>query len=154
MTEAEMRQRIKEIDEERDKLSNEKRQYEKVLMDSKLKKVMDEHKNYIGKCFISKGSKANRNDFVKVFKVLDILDTPNEQYALCLVLLDGYRYTCFKEYGIQIMTLHLWGFNEPRMMNKAEDSRFIDFYKEISEEKFEELYLEYSNELSDKFFKN
>ena len=154
MTDEQMIKRMKEIDEERNKLADEKRQYEKYFIDSKLKEVLNEHQTYIGKYFISKDLKGNKNDYIKAFKVLDVLKSPNESYALCLVLIDGYRYTCWEEYGIQTMTLGLWTFNESRMMHKESDLKVIDFYKEISEERFEELYLEHSNKLSNKFCEN
>lgn len=44
MTEEQMRQRMKEIDEERDKLRSERQEYEKYFSDKKRKEELDDHK--------------------------------------------------------------------------------------------------------------
>ena len=147
MTEKEMKERIKEIDKQRDALRFEKEKYEKYFSDKRRGEELNNNKSYIGKCFKTKGLKDNKTDNVKAFKILDVLDSPNEKYALCLVLLDGCRSTCFKEQGIQKMTLSLWVYNDLRMMNKATDAKMIDYYKEIPEDEFKIMYSEYSKSL-------
>ena len=145
MTEQEMRERMKEIDKERSALAFEKKRLEVYFYNKKMQDKAKEHEEYVGKCYAKIGpSKNNRNGYVKAFK---ILKASNENSAFCLTLIDGYRSTCFHEYGIQIMTLGLWTANTPRMMPDPNDLMMIDFYKEISQEEFEALYREHFNYL-------
>lgn len=147
MTEQEMKERMKQIDKERDALRFEKEKYEKYFSNKRREQALENNKTYIGKCFITRGMSDNEQKYIKAFKILEILDNPNESYALCEVLIDGCRYTCFKEYGIQIMTLGLWTHNNLRLMNKESDPNMIDFYKEISEDEFQKLYTEHLNNI-------
>lgn len=153
MTEEQMRHRMKEIDEERDKLRDERKTYENYFYDQKLKEKYKDHKQFEGKCFLTKGQKENKCHYVKAFKIVKVLDTPNENMAQCVVLIDGHRSNVWDEYGIQIMTLGLWSQNTVRLMFKEADPKMIDFYEEISEEKFENLYREYSNNIEDNAYK-
>jgi len=152
MTEEQMRQRMKEIDEERDKLHSERQEYEKYFSDKKRKEELDDHKNYIGKCFIT-CNKIENEQHIKAFKIIDILDRPNEKYASCVVLIDGYRDFCWKEYGIQIMTIGLWTANKWSMISQESDPKVIDFYKEITQEEFEQMSVEYLDKITDKITK-
>lgn len=153
MTEEQMRQRMKEIDEERDKLRFERQEYEKYFSDKKRKEELDNHKNYIGKCFATCDKAENEQKHIKAFKVIDVLDSPNERYASCVVLIDGHRSTCWKEYGMQIMTIGLWTANKLRMMSRELDPKVIDFYKEITQEEFEQMSVEYLNKVTDEIAK-
>ena len=65
-------------------------------------------------------------------------------------MIDGFRSSCWAEYGIQIMTLGLWYPNQLRLKNNPEDPKMIDFYKEISEQEFCELYRRYRENFDDK----
>jgi hypothetical protein len=152
MTEEQMRKRMKEIDNEREKLRSERQEYENYFSDKKRKEELDNHKNYIGKCFITCDRAENEQEYIKAFKIIDVLDNPNERYASCVVLIDGYNDTCWKEYGIQIMTIGLWTANKWQMINRESDPKVIDFYKEISQEKFESLCKDYNNKLNDALF--
>ena len=89
MTEQEMRNRMKEIDNERNKLKEEREEYEKYFSNKRLKEQLNDHKQYIGKCFISKNEPSNEQKQIKAFKVLGILENPNERYAECIALIDG-----------------------------------------------------------------
>ena len=60
MTEQEMRNRMKEIDNERNKLKEEREIYEKYFSDKKSKERLEDRKQYIGKCFISKNEQNNK----------------------------------------------------------------------------------------------
>ena len=53
MTEQEMRNRMKEIDNERNMLRKEREEYEKYFSDKRIKEQLDNHKQYVGKCFLS-----------------------------------------------------------------------------------------------------
>ena len=152
MTDEQMYERMKEIDKERDKLRSERQKYENYFEDKKRRELLDDHKNYIGKCFVTCEKIENEQKYLKAFKILNILDSPNERYASCIALIDGCRSTCWKEYGVQIMTIGLWTMNKLRMMRSNSDSKVIDFYKEISQEEFENLYAIYKGTLEDKVY--
>lgn len=152
MTEEQMYDRMKEIDEERNRLKVERQKYENYFFDKKREEELNNHKNYIGKCYVSNDLKENENKHIKAFKVINILENPNERYALCIVLIDGYRYTCWNEYGIQIMTLGLWSSNKLSLMSKESDPKMIDFYHETTQEIFEELYREYFEAIKEKVY--
>lgn len=152
MTEQEMRNRIKEIDKERNNLRKEKEEYEKYFLDKRLKEQLDNRKKYIGKCFISKNELSNEQKQIKAFKVLRILENPNEEYAECIALVDGYESNCWNVKAIKNQVIGLWMHNKLRLMNKETDPKVIDFYKEISQEEFETLYREYKNDLEDKVY--
>ena len=152
MTEQEMCNRIKEIDKERDNLRKEKEEYEKYFSDKRLKEQLDNRKKYIGKCFISKNELNNEQKQIKAFKVLRILENPNEEYAECIALVDGYESNCWNVKAIKNQVIGLWTNNKFRLMNKETDPKVIDFYKEISQEEFETLYREYENDLEDKAY--
>ena len=152
MTEQEMRNRIKEIDKERNNLRKEREEYEKYFSDKRLKEQLNNHKQYIGKCFISKNELSNEQKQIKAFKVLGILENPNERYAECIALIDGYESNCWNVKAIKNQVISLWNHNKLRLMNKETDQKVIDFYREISQEEFETLYREYKNDLKDKVY--
>ena len=152
MTEQEMRNRIKEIDKERDNLRKEKEEYEKYFSDKKLKEQLNNHKQYVGKCFISNNESSNDQKQIKAFKVLRILENPNEKYAECIALVDGYESNCWNVKAIKNQVIGLWTHNKLRLMNSETDPKVIDFYKEISQEEYETLYREYQNNLKDKVY--
>ena len=152
MTEQEMRNRIKEIDRERNNLRKEREEYEKYFSDKRLKEQLNNRKQYIGKCFISKNESSNEQKQIKAFKVLRILENPNERYAECIALVDGYESNCWNVKAIKNQVIGLWTHNKLRLMNSETDPKVIDFYKEISQEEFETLYREYENDLEDKVY--
>ena len=147
MTEIEMRKRMKVIDEEIHNLYREKEKYEEYFRNKEVQDRMNAHKEHVGKCYMAiDGLTDNSDAHVVAFKILKVLDSPNENYALCVALIDGRRYTCWNEYGIQVMTLELWIPNKRRM----DDPDVIDFYQEISQEEFTRLYIKHSNNINGK----
>ena len=152
MTEQEMRNRIKEIDKERYNLRKEKEEYEKYFSDKRVKERLNNHKQYIGKCFISKNESSNDQKQIKAFKVLRVLESPNDRYAECIALVDGYESNCWNVKAIKNQVIGLWTNNKFRLMSSETDLKVIDFYKEISQEEFETLYREYQNNLEDKVY--
>ena len=152
MTEQEMRNRIKEIDKERYNLRKEKEEYEKYFSDKRLKERLNNNKQYIGKCFISKNESSNDQKQIKAFKVLRVLENPNERYAECIALVDGRESNCWNVKAIKNQVIGLWTNNKFRLMGSETDPKVIDFYKEISQEEFETLYREYNNDLEDKVY--
>lgn len=154
MTEEQMRQRMKEIDVEREKLKNEKKQYEDYFYNNNQEEKFKNHKEHIGKCYVViDGIKGNINKHIKAFKVINILEPHHENYALCVTLINGYRYTCWNEYGVQLMTLGLWNPNINRMVSNPNDPKMIDFYKEITQEEFEQISVEYLKKITDEIAK-
>lgn len=144
MTEDQMEQRMKDISEEMKKLRLEQKEYEKYFSDKKKKEELESRQNFIGKCYISKDLK----DCIKAFKIIKLIDT-NENEALCITLIDGYRYTCWEEYGVQIMTLPLWYPDMLKTMGKETDSKMIDFYKEINQEDFDSMCKVYKQKIDE-----
>ena len=152
MTEQEMRNRMKEIDNERNMLGKEREEYEKYFSDKRIKEQLNNHKQYVGKCFVSKNEPSNEQTQIKAFKVLGILENPNERYAECIALVDGYESNCWNVKAIKNQVIGLWKHNKFRLMNSESDPKVIDFYREISQEEFETLYREYNNDLEDKVY--
>ena len=148
MTEKEMRSRMKEIDKIREKLKNEKEEYENYFYQKRLEQELENRRKFIGKCFVSNYNcvQDNNNKWLMAFKIIDILEEPNSRYANCIALISGYRNTAWSEYGIQEMTLPLWVPNSNRLMNKCE-LNLIEFYEEINAEKFKEMAEKYKNKL-------
>lgn len=140
MTDEEMRERIKEIDKVRDELGDEKRKYEHYFYEKAKQDLAESHKKYVGKCYIAIDSLANEDEHIRAFKIIHVCVPPDEKYANCIALIDGYRYTGYREYGVQLMTLPLWYSNTRRMISSPYDPKMIDFYKEITNEEFWELY--------------
>ena len=152
MIEEEMRNRIKEIDKERYNLRKEKEEYEKYFLDKRVKERLNNNKQYIGKCFISKNESSNDQKQIKAFKVLRILENPNERYAECIALINGYESNCWNVKAIKNQVIGLWTNNKFRLMGSETDLKVIDFYREISQEEFETLYREYQKSLEDKIY--
>ena len=152
MTEEQMQERMKEIDKQREELKSERQKYENYFYHKKRKELLDDHKKFEGKCFVTKNLSGNEYTHIRAFKILKVLPEPNEHYAECIVIIDGLRSSCWNEFGIQGMTLPLWIPNTSRLMSKESDPKVIDMYKEISQEDFATLYNTYKKEIEDKVF--
>lgn len=153
MTDLEMKNRMKEIDEERNKLSLEKRKYEKYFEDKKKKEELNSRRSYIGKCFISKDDVRNENKHIKAFKIVDILNEPNTSYANCVTLIDGYENNCWNTRAVKSQVVGLWHYNKIQLCHDISDPKMIDFYEEITQEEFKSLYKEYINSIELEVFK-
>lgn len=147
MTENEMQERMKVIDQEREQLRTERQKYENYFYDKKKKEALSNHRKFEGKCFVTKNLQENKYNYIKAFKILKVLSEPNERYADCIVIIDGIRSNCWNEFGIQGMTLSLWTSNQLRLMNKETDPKMIDMYEEITQEKFDSIYKKYIQEI-------
>ena len=150
MTEDQMRKRMREIEFERKKLSDEKKQYEDYFMKKEQEDKMKSHEKYVGKCY--KTTNMGLNKHIKAFKIIEALKPHHENYAVCVALIDGLRSTCWNEYGVQIMTLGLWNYDVNRMTTSIYDPKMIDHYKEITQAEFEELYCKHVSKLEDKVY--
>lgn len=153
MTDEQRRAHMKEIEEQLDKLRKERKEHEDYFFEKSKQDKRKEHRECIGKCYVSKELRENENSHVKAFKVLEVLEFPNENYARCLVLIDGIEKNCWNVQAIKIEVLGLWTPNISRLMYNESDPKVIDFYKEISQEEFESLYRDYNNRLDDTLFK-
>ena len=93
-----------------------------------------------------------RKNKLKHLRYLEFQKNPNERYAECIALVDGYESNCWNVKAIKNQVIGLWNHNKLRLMNKETDPKVIDFYREISQEEFETLYREYNNDLEDKVY--
>lgn len=139
MTNKQMVERIREIDRERQRLGEEKRKYEKCLEEEKKKRKLSEHREHIGECYIASVLLDSQYKHIKAFKILNVLDEPNESYAECLTIIDGCRNTCWSESGVNVMTLGLWNPNRSHLMSRESDPKMIECCKKISNDDFEDL---------------
>lgn len=146
MTDEEKRKRIKELDKDIERLRKERNKYQEQLVSQKRNNKIKERKKLIGKCFIQKtgiDNVGNNNKEIKAFKILELLDEPNEDYAKCLVLYKGLSDNCWTEQSIKFKILGLWTKSVARLICRESDPDVIDFYDEISNEKFEVLFDKY-----------
>lgn len=148
MTEKEMKERMKEIDKQRDALTAEKREYEAILAKSDRDNIWKEHKEFEGKCFISLNDRRNETPEIKAFKILRVLDVPNERLAECVTLNNGYEDNCFKTKAIKLMILPLWYKNTDKMVSRPSDPEMIDMYELVTEQTFVDLYNQYLTDIN------
>ena len=153
MTEEQMHERMKEIDAERDRLWREKNEYEKYFYEIKRKAEAESHKAYVGKCFVSKKLKENKNSHIKAFKIIDVLDIPQETRAICVMLINDEYVNGCEMHSVQIGLLDVWGYNKLSLLSQESDPKMIDFYKEITQEKFEKMYTEWNAKIQKEIYK-
>lgn len=136
MTEEQMKERMKEIDEIRRNLSQEKLEYEKYFDDKRKTEEDKKKQSFCGKCFILKDEDELKDypddDYVKAFKIIKVID---RNYAECIIITEGIREGIQEEIGISRMNLGLWTYSFHRKFRRS-DALVIDCYKEISEEEF------------------
>ena len=149
MTDDEMRDRIKEIEKQRQELSDEKRKYETYLYEKKKQKDRKKRECFIGKCFVTKDDRRNETKYIKAFKILKLEDEKSDKYAECLIVKDGYHNTAWEEKGVMTSVLGLWTANTMRMLSNPNEPKMIDMYKEITQEEFDKLFDESMKTLSD-----
>lgn len=150
MTDEEKRKRIKELDKDIEKLRKERNEYQEELASKKRNNKIEERKKLIGKCFVQKtgiDNVGNNNNEIKAFKILELLDEPNEDYAKCLVLYKGLSDNCWTELSVKVKVLGLWTKSVARLMYIESDPDVIDFYNEIPNENFEILFDKYLGDL-------
>ena len=150
LTEQEMRERIKEIDKIRDELTKEKREYERKLYDQERKNILEAHREFEGKYFMTMNYPKNTNKEIQAFKILRVLDEPNERYAECVALVDGYESNCWNVKAIKFMVLPVWCKNTNKMISNPSEPRMIDMYELVDEEDFLSLYNTYIQEINSK----
>ena len=137
MTEKQMKERMKKIDEERDALREERKQYEQYFANLKKENEFEIHRSHIGRCYSwNKNSPSERYRDIIAFKILDVLK--NQPYeARCLILFGENKDTRF---GIRIGTMALWLSDISRLIYNPNDVKTIYKFNEITIEEFEEIY--------------
>lgn len=106
-------------------------------IDRKLKYV--KHKDIVRKCFKMRN---DGYDGVEAFFVIKVLNSPNENYALCFCLTKKDTCDAFSNYaiGTKIMVLPLWNNVILKMVYREDDEKIIDLYEEISLDEFRKIY--------------
>lgn len=158
MTDEEMRERIKEIDETTIELCKERRKYASYLYEKERQNLIQMHKNDIGKCYVLINNPREDAEYFRAFKIIDVCASPNDTSAHCIVLIDrykplidGYKRTYYREYGVKLETLPVWG-RITKDFRTKNDKKLIDFYKEITEEEFLRLYDRFENNVKNARF--
>ena len=132
-------ERIKEIENERNKLAVERDSLRAEIAKEKLDKKKLERDTFLGKYYkLAPGnSHFDNNQNVKAFKILSFGE--NLDYAKCLTIIDGRGSTCWTEKGIIVQVLGLWFYADNRLMHSEGDKKLIDCFIEIDEEEFNSL---------------
>lgn len=140
---AELEAQIDELREDVETYYAIKEKYKEIQteisnIDRKLKYA--KHKDIVKKCF-----KTIRKDGyvgVEAFFVIKILDSPNENYALCFCVTKKDTNNAFRDYaiGTKVMVLPLWTYSTLRMAYKQKNAKMIDLYEEISLDEFKKIY--------------
>lgn len=135
MTEDKMRERIKEINEQRELLKGELVTYQNYFTDKRLKELQNERSKSVGKCYKTNGNSLNNNQEIFAFKILEA-PLLNHNSTKCLVVLND---ELKKKKGIIEENISLWSANKLRLLQKESDPKMIDFYYEISEKEFNQI---------------
>ena len=146
---AELEAQLDELQEDVETYYAIKEKYKEIKeeisdIDRKLKYA--KHKDIVNKCF-----KAKNDGYkgIEAFFVIKILDSPNENCALCFCLTKKDTNDVFSDYaiGTKIMVLRLWSNVVLRMVYRESDEKVIDLYEEISLDEFSEIYNDISNKM-------
>lgn len=149
-TRDELIHKIKTIDKEIDDLCSKKASYRKQLSSDKENKEIAKCEKYVGKYFKTKGLEDNITDYVYAFKILDLERDFNFRYARCLCIIDGHRSSSINEYGISVMTHPMFYAGKRKLIYDDSAPKMIDYYQEISEEEFKEIYKQYIDKFEKK----
>lgn len=150
MSEEEIRARINEINNQRHALDKEKRKYEEILWEKERKNILEAHREFEGKYFITMNITNNTHKQIIAFKLLKVLDPPNERYAECVVLVNGIESNCWNVKAIKLQTLPIWCKNTNSMVSRDDEPRMIDMYRMVDEDKFIDLYDKYLENINSK----
>jgi len=97
--------------------------------------IKNERQTYVGKFFkaITDGYKG-----IRAFKIINILDPPNEAYALCLCVTEKDVDNAFQKYskGLRKLVLPVWSSAKLRLCNINDNDLVIEKYKEINFNEF------------------
>lgn len=144
--------------EERKAIDNELRKIKRNINDvinsiseintkEKIEKQIKENKKYVGKCYkLKKGYVPTIDNGVFAFKVLQILPRPNEQMSECIVLFNGHK-GIWKEKGIKMAELRVFGADNYKLMTSKDCIRFIDNFEECDEEEFKTMICQFYDEV-------
>lgn len=138
MTEEEMRSLIGKLSRREKELREERHAYEKQLDELRKKQIFEDRKSFAGRCYKIDLHVPSNHRHIYAFKIIEVLEHPNKNYAMCLTLVKGLRDSCFPTHGIQIETLPLWCPDSLRKIVHVDDPKMIDCYFPISGEDFQE----------------
>lgn len=141
------KKQIRELNKDMQSLRNKIAEYERILEDEEYKEKLSNHSKFVGKCFLNRKMPFDKHKYIVAFQIIEIEKHPNEDYAVCLALIDGYEHSSWKKYGVIKTTIGLWNHNELKMINKDDDPLVIDMFEEISWEKFYILIYEHFEKL-------
>ena len=146
MTETEMLSSMKDIKKERDELKHELDKYENYFSNKRREKEQNVQRTYIGKCFRLKSFEKNN---INAFKILSINEMYHDWNANCVALIkDGDTCT------VSITSIFVFGYQKMQLMHRESDPKFLDMYKEISQQEFESLYHEYIHKIGEEVYEN
>lgn len=149
-TKNELKHKIEVIDRKIDALCIEKASYRKQLCSDKENEEKARCEKYVGKYFKTKGLEDNITDYVYAFKILNLERDFDFRYARCLSVINGHRSSSIKEYGISVITHPIFYANKRNMIYDDSTPKMIDYYQEISEEEFKEIYKQYIDKFEKK----
>lgn len=144
ITDEQMRERMKEIDKQRNKLLQERREYESLLKEKSENKKYIEHKKCEGKCY--KATELINHPTIKFLKILNVLDDEIDS-AKCLCIFDGSK--SWDACGLYIMKLSLWSYNDNNFIHKGHEPLMIDVCDEISQREFVQVFNKYITKFTD-----
>lgn len=147
MTEAEMKQRIKDIEKQRMELTKEKDEYVKILSEKKREQQIAERGKLVGKCYKQVPGITSTNSKVSYVKAFKILENADTSCAICLGIIKGFRCSIWEEQGIERLVLPLWSPNIINLMPQKDSLLVIDNYTQITDEEFNKLLEETYNSL-------
>lgn len=145
MTDQEMRERMKKIDLERERLKKEREKYEVYFREKREDEEYSLRKEFEGRYFEVSGTWYN--SATKYFKILNVSEE-NIKEADCVCIFDGYGMGGCKERGIEITTLSLWYYNDNKLLHHGNEPLMIDVCTEITQEQFWNMYGEVVDEIT------
>ena len=158
LSDEELNDMILTITEERDKLTQQKREYEKILLERREKAELEEKEKYVGRYFAAIKALDHKNEtrHIRAFKVLSLLKTgeqSSKKTAICLAIIDGYDNSCYREKGISLKFLPLWYKNKVSLGPTSSSEKMIDMYAEIPREEFENMLQDMQEKLKNAAYK-
>lgn len=133
--------------EDYNSIKREKHSIDSEIQDINYKIEKNKNSFYIGHFFKA----IEKYEGIEAFKIIDVLDPPNEKYALCLCVTCGDSNNAFENYskGIRMLVVPLWVPASWRMISKKDNKKVIDQYEEIDKEKFTNIYTNMQKTLSE-----
>lgn len=135
MTDEEIKNRINEIDKEREQLKQEREKYLKQIETVKLENKYKEHKKCIGNCYIATKYREKYPHII-AFKIIDVPSSNYQVEAVCVTISNNSFPKCL---SISNEVLALWSQDKVCLMPIKGALQVIDKYKQISSEEFDDM---------------